>query len=173
MRWFLFVIGACTSLHGATGRDKVHPPCTRLMPFIPPAAPCRPQSLANDCAPTGAPGVATPIRSSAPRRTGDPPRRRLIPIQAAQSMGQTAGVSGVFPMPACATHWLTSRLQPLGTPTKVVSLGASLCPAHRAPGPGPSHHGFERVVCGGFGVVVGVSLAPLVFPFRLLASSTG
>ena len=105
MRRFLFVIGAiepCTSLHGATGRDKVHPPCTRLWPLIPPAAPSRPQPSWQGCAPEGAPVHSVtrhvqrplhPIGRSRPRI------RRPGVSSAAHSLGQSVGVCGVFPPP--------------------------------------------------------------------------
>ena len=156
MRRFLFVIGACTSLQfGATGRDKVHPPCTRLCPFIPPAAPCRPQSLANDCA------------HDAPRssRLIDPPwgrtsRFRRVTSSAAHSMGQSVGVSGVFPpCRTCAVHWLpppppAPRHASPGCVSK--AFRCICCESSRAHRPLP--HGFGHVVCGGFGAVVGVRL---------------
>ena len=125
--------------------DKVHPPCdlsciirhfafpharvkySRMWPpILFQSSRLHPRSLANDRAPAGAPGVATPIRFP-PGRTGVP--TRLDRSQAAQSMGQTVGVRGVFPCHACATHWLTSRLQPPGAPTKVVSPLHSECTA--------------------------------------------
>ena len=159
MRRFLFVIGAiepCTSLHGATGRDKVHPPCTRLVPFALPAAPSRPQSLANDCA------------HDAPRssRLIDPPwgrtsRFRRVTSSASHSTGQSVGVSGVFPpCRTCAKHWLpppppAPRYADPGCECDAFSEHCADALVSR-----PLHHGFAHVVCGGFGVVVGVSLAP-------------
>ena len=125
--------------------DKVHPPSidssivrsssfphARVIrprmwpPILFQSSRLHPRSLANDRAPAGAPGVATPIRFP-PGRTGVP--SRLDRSQAAQSMGQTVGVRGVFPCHACATHWLTSLLQPPGAPTKVVSPLHSECTA--------------------------------------------
>ena len=172
--------------------DKVHPPSidssivrsssfphARVIrprmwpPILFQSSRLRPRSLANDRAPAGAPGVATPIRSSAPRRTGVPPRRRLIPTKASHSTGQSVGVRGVFPCHACAMH----RLPPPPPAPWCADQGCEP-DAFRVHGADalvtrPLHHGFGHVVCGGFGVVVGVSLAPLVVPFQSHAGELG
>ena len=173
-------------------RDKVHPPSflfssirhlafphARVIrprmwpPILFQSSRLHPRSLANDRAPAGAPGVATPIRSSAPRRTVVPTRRRLIALQAAQSMGQTVGVSGVVPCHTCATHRFPLRLQPPGFAhqacvSKAFSEHGAYAHVSR-----PLPHGFGRVVCGGFGAVVVVSPAPLVSRFQSHAGDLG
>ena len=156
--------------------DKVHPPCdlsciirhfafphARVIrprmwpPILFQSSRLHPRSLANDRAPAGAPGVATPIRFP-PGRTGVP--TRLDRSQAAQSMGQTVGVRGVFPCHACAMH----RLPPPPPAPWCADQGCEP-DAFRVHGADalvtrPLHHWFGHVVCGGFGAVVGVSLAP-------------
>ena len=173
-------------------RDKVHPPSflfssirhfafphARVIrprmwpPILFQSSRLHPRSLANDRAPAGAPGVATPIRSSAPRRTGVPTRRRLIALQASHSTGQSVGVRGVVPCHTCATH----RFPP-PPPAAWYAHQACVSKAFSEHGADalvsrPLPHGFGRVVCGGFGAVVGVLPDPLGFPFLQDAACEG
>ena len=119
MRRFLFVIGACSSLQsvsiGAPGRDKVHPPCTRLVPFIPPAAPSRPQPSWQGCAPEGAPVHSVTRRVQRPLHPlvrSRPRIRRPGVTSAAHSLGQSVGVCGVFPPPCQQARGASSTSQP-------------------------------------------------------------
>ena len=168
--------------------DKVHPPCdlsciirhfafpharvkySRMWPpILFRSSRLHPRSLANDRAPAGAPPMDL---ISPPGRTGVPTRLRLI-ASASHSTGQSVGVRGVFPCHACAMH----RLPPSppapwyadqGCVSKAFSEHGADALMSR-----PLPHGFGRVVCGGFGAVVGVLADPHVFPFRPDAAGTG
>ena len=170
-------------------RDKVHPPCflfstirhfafplarvkypRKWPPILFQSSRLHPRSLANDRAPAGAPPIDL---ISPPGRTGVPTRLRLIASQASHSTGQSVGVRGVFPCHACAMH----RLPPPPPAPWCADQGCEP-DAFRVHGADalvtrPLHHGFEHVVCGGFGAVVGVSPAPLVSRFRPDAAGTG
>ena len=157
------------------GRDKVHPPCTRLVPFIPPAAPSRPQPSWTGCAhraPRSSRSDLPPGRCRRPGSVGVIPRS-----SAAHSTGQSVGVCGVFPPPCQRARGASFTSQP-PPPLTVRPLRGCVSKAFREHGAlalvsRPLPHGFGLVLCGGFGVVVGVSLAPLVRPFQSHAGELG
>ena len=176
-------------IFATVSRDKVHPPCIlfciirhlafplarvkyprKWPPILFQSSRLHPRSLANDRAPAGAPPIDL---ISPPGRTGVPTRLRLIASQASHSTGQSVGVRGVFPCHTCATHRFPPPPPAAWYADQACGLDAFRVHGADALVTRPLHHGFEHVVCGGFGAVVGVSPAPLVSRFQSHAGELG